>query len=784
MRIDKPRLAKKRRPERAVYRKSAGCSVRLTNGDYATPFFLFQNPKIRNLFEFHVADLKLPSQGSMNLSSCCLPGTWIPPDLCSAQCRILLEVDLQPAGKMPNATTVTSTTTSTTAKASVFRTGVVFTNGKLYNSTLDFCINLYAKMEASEQLPFRSTISSVFSTLLSLPQPSTDAILLTRLQPLLIKGRPRNVWTTQTLQSAAEPNPHIRLTLSYRFACPPDYYGEACERYCSPRDSLLGHYKCDPKDGRIVCLPGWRGSQCNEALCKNGCLHGTCDSPGVCKCREGWEGEACNHCIPFPGCGHGTCKFNWTLGQHEPFTCECQPGWSGMLCTVDTQFCSNHPDTCLNDGVCHNTPTETSPGYACQCPLGYEGYHCETSNQDCRVHRCSGHGICQTNGNCACFDGFYGSNCQFDQTECWQNPCQGNNSVCIPVKNTSESDLQSTKVAINFRCECQPGLSGMNCERKIRRCDARPCLHGGKCVELAQDSDGYQCVCLSGYRGRHCELNDSVCQHLPCANGGQCVDRAHHVECRCPLGWTGPTCRQNVNECTTPICKNGAACRDRPGTYECLCTPGWTGRNCNVPVHNATLVTFSSSSSSPPPPSSPTCTSACGEEDNEIIWPNTFVIIRCAVVASIIVLVSLLIFTSLLFLRRRKIWWHKKSLFEELQRPVPPTQPGSVYWNSSAMPEPLLICTSGDTLTRHKTLFSEAPKTIAPGKERLCAGKPLIYDLAAPSPMITSQHIVPLCGPSVHHHAIVYACQTPPPPPYEDLVQGKVETGKKDSSQS
>ncbi|KAL5105145.1 Delta-like protein 1 [Taenia crassiceps] len=735
------------------------------------------NPKIRRLFEFHVADLRLPTEGSMNLSSCCLPGTWIPPDLCSSQCRILLEVDLRPGGEMPKASAIT-TTAVTTVKASVLRTGVIFTNGKLYNSTLDFRIDLYDKMEG----PFYLHISLLHLS------PVEDVILLARLQPLLIKGRPRNVWTTQTLQSAAKSDSHICLTFSYRFACPPDHYGEACERYCAPRDSLLGHYRCDPKDGRTVCLPGWGGSQCTEAICKSGCLHGTCDSPGVCKCREGWEGEACDQCVPFPGCSHGTCKFNWTLGQHEPFTCECQSGWSGMLCTIDTQFCSNHPGTCLNGGVCHNTLTETSPGYTCQCPLGYEGYHCESSNQDCRVHRCSGHGICQTSGKCACFDGFYGSNCQFNQTECWQNPCQGNKSVCIPLNNVLKGGLQPAKVGINFRCECQPGLNGMNCERKVRQCDARPCQHDGKCVELAQDSDGYQCVCWSGYRGRHCELSDSACQHLPCANGGQCVDRAHHVECRCPPGWTGPTCRQNVNECTTPVCKNGAACRDRPGTYECLCTPGWTGHDCNVPVYNATIVSssFSSSSSSPLSLSPPDNTSACEEEDSESVWPNTSITIRCAVVASIVIFASLLIFTFLLlFLRRRKIWRHKKSGFEELQRPVLPTRPSSVYWNSSAMPEPLLICTSGDTLTKHKVLFTEAPKTPILGKEEFCVAKPLIYDPTMPSPMIAPQHIVPLCGPSVHHHAIVYACQSPPPPPpYEELIQGKVEGGKKNSGQS
>ncbi|VDM22317.1 unnamed protein product, partial [Hydatigera taeniaeformis] len=83
-------------------------------------FSTLQNPKVRNLFEFHVADLKLPPEGSMNLSSCCLPGTWIPPDLCFSQCRILLEVDLKPGGETYN-----TSVTSSTVKSSVFRTGVL-----------------------------------------------------------------------------------------------------------------------------------------------------------------------------------------------------------------------------------------------------------------------------------------------------------------------------------------------------------------------------------------------------------------------------------------------------------------------------------------------------------------------------------------------------------------------------------------------------------------------------------------------------------------------------------
>ncbi|VDD74673.1 unnamed protein product [Mesocestoides corti] len=604
--------------------------------------------------------------------------------------------------------------------------------------------------------------------------PIGDEVLLTQFSPLSIKERPRRVWTTQTLKTP-DSAIAITLTLSHRISCPPNYYGDACERYCAPRDSDLGHYKCDSKDGRIVCLPGWRGSQCTEAICKAGCLHGTCESPGVCKCREGWEGDACDQCIPFPGCTHGTCKFNLSLGHHEPFTCECKPGWSGMLCTIDTQYCSNHPHTCLNGGVCHSTPTETLPGYTCQCPLGYEGYHCESPNQDCRVYRCSSHGICQTNGDCACFDGFYGPNCQFNQTHCSQHPCQGSQSLCIPLNNTTPQPANAKKI-INYRCECQAGLTGRNCELKIRHCDSRPCLHDGKCVELQLGSDGYQCICLPGFRGRHCELPNSACQHLPCANGGQCVDRANRVECHCPAGWSGPTCRQNVNECKNPVCKNGAACRDHPGTYECLCAPGWTGQDCDIPT---SLYNVSDANSTT---ARPGCISSC----DDTVWQQA-TIIRCAVIGSTAILLTITLISSLLVFLRHRARRHKKPGLEEIHRPVLQSRTQQVYWNSTMMPERFLMYPSTEPVCQkfHPSV-----------KERLNVEKVQHYDHATlhptkgmsaevavtgpprfPTSSLPISHIVPLCSPSVHH-AIVYTCQTPPPP-YEDLVHANSSMRKK-----
>ncbi|VDL97664.1 unnamed protein product [Schistocephalus solidus] len=432
--------------------------------------------------------------------------------------------------------------------------------------------------------------------------------MLIAMPPIGIQLRPRRDWITHQLTfpstasgSALSASPgdqaaQLHITLSYRFICSPNYFGQTCERFCAPRDSIQGHYRCDPKDGRIVCLPGWRGTHCTEAICEDGCIHGDCIAPGVCKCLSGWQGATCSDCMPISGCKHGGCLFNWTTGHREPFTCSCEPGWGGMLCSIDMKFCSNHPDTCQHGGICRNIQPQVgaSPGYVCQCPLGFEGYHCERINHHCRAHGCNGNGLCQESGNCSCFNGFYGANCQFNQTQCSQNPCQGEHSVCTEVVAPMPS--LANQITVNFRCDCPANRRGTNCELVVNHCESNPCKHGGICVDMPE---GYQCVCLLGYKGRHCELPDSACQHLPCANGGQCVDRANRVECICPPGWTGLTCRANVNECALsrdepPICKNGAACRDRPGTYECLCTRGWTGRDCSQPL--------SSPSSLPPSP--------------------------------------------------------------------------------------------------------------------------------------------------------------------------------------
>lgn len=57
---------------------------------------------------------------------------------------------------------------------------------------------------------------------------------------------------------------------------------------------------CEPggacvSPGVCECLPGFRGSLCQESLCPGGCLNGgTCFGPNICACLPGWSGTDCS----------------------------------------------------------------------------------------------------------------------------------------------------------------------------------------------------------------------------------------------------------------------------------------------------------------------------------------------------------------------------------------------------------------------------------------------------------------------------------------------------------
>ncbi|KAI8522090.1 hypothetical protein Bbelb_018440 [Branchiostoma belcheri] len=110
----------------------------------------------------------------------------------------------------------------------------------------------------------------------------------------------------------------------------------------------------------------------------------------------------------------------------------------------------------------------------------------------------------------------------------------------------------------------------------LNECTRNPCQHG-RCVNK---DGGYKCTCNPGWTGQNCEQDLNECDGNPCEHG-RCVNNDGGYKCACNSGWTGQNCQQDLNECTGNPCKHGR-CVNKDGGYKCTCNPGWTGRSCHL----------------------------------------------------------------------------------------------------------------------------------------------------------------------------------------------------------
>ncbi|CAH8440092.1 unnamed protein product [Heterobilharzia americana] len=306
---------------------------------------------------------------------------------------------------------------------------------------------------------------------------------------------------------------YFSILVRYRYSCSINYYGEDCNHFCRPRDSSFGHYQCHPQTGELVCNPGWIGARCSQALCRAGCKHGTCIGPELCSCIDGWTGSHCDQCVTTPGCVNGHCQLSSKHASYLPFTCECEPGWTGMLCNINMRTCDEHTDICQNRGECVNQPDPNGMKvtYRCECLPGFYGAHCEKKITDCKFHGCNNRGKCQREGTCVCNATYYGAFCQFNQTTCDQNPCLGSRSKCLKQSNQiTDGENRQTKLTVKeFKCQCEQGKFGENCEFDLDECLLKPCQNGGGILFYCS-SYKYQRVKMSNNRQTCQSVNTSI----------------------------------------------------------------------------------------------------------------------------------------------------------------------------------------------------------------------------------------------------------------------------------
>ncbi|XP_059470868.1 uncharacterized protein LOC132193927 isoform X2 [Neocloeon triangulifer] len=117
---------------------------------------------------------------------------------------------------------------------------------------------------------------------------------------------------------------------------------------------------------------------------------------------------------------------------------------------------------------------------------------------------------------------------------CSPDPCQ-NGGQCIASSSLKHKTRPNT-------CRCPGHFTGPLCALTL--CDLSPCMFGT--CELTAGS--FRCDCQAGYRGTNCEVKHRPCLDNPCEGRGECVERpgGEGFACRCHAWWEGSRCERRM----------------------------------------------------------------------------------------------------------------------------------------------------------------------------------------------------------------------------------------------
>ena len=139
--------------------------------------------------------------------------------------------------------------------------------------------------------------------------------------------------------------------------------------------------------------------------------------------------------------------------------------------------------------------------------------------------------VCVGKFVCVCGDDYFGDQCQFEHA-CITKPCL-NGGTCRQTLNAQ------------YECSCVPLYSGINCGIYTPDpCAQRPCKHGD-CIGLTDGT--YRCSCDNGWGGDNCNEDVDECTYGICKNGGTCMDANGYYRCLCPSGYEGQHCEHDVS---------------------------------------------------------------------------------------------------------------------------------------------------------------------------------------------------------------------------------------------
>ncbi|KAE9556506.1 hypothetical protein FO519_000200 [Halicephalobus sp. NKZ332] len=233
---------------------------------------------------------------------------------------------------------------------------------------------------------------------------------------------------------------------------------------------------------------------------------------------------------------------------------------------------------------------------------------------------CGPYGYCTTpaaDGNCTiceCPEGFGGICCD-------AVPGPSCNNVSCPTDSGKHFECVDYDLGL-YKCECESGWTGSNCDAEIDPCNPNPCENGGSCHHgmlvttvtsttmktttattptTKNPEEDYYCACDWKYTGRWCETKFQDCNWDDCkgckydpdddpppCNNGTCVyDGYNKKKCRCPDRYSGDKCENFIpNKCDPNPCTHGGVCTEinDGNDFKCNCLDIWTGKDCSI--HN------------------------------------------------------------------------------------------------------------------------------------------------------------------------------------------------------
>uniref|UniRef100_A0AAV2JV67 Uncharacterized protein n=1 Tax=Knipowitschia caucasica TaxID=637954 RepID=A0AAV2JV67_KNICA len=266
-------------------------------------------------------------------------------------------------------------------------------------------------------------------------------------------------------------------------------------------------------------------------------------------------------------------------------------------CSSDNT-CDVNP--CLNGGACYSMWDD----FLCTCPPNTAGRRCEEVkwcdmspcpvSATCLPHSmgfdCLSNVTIRTQTNPLHYRGLF---CHEPTDRCLSGPCMFGNCTNLPEE---------------YKCDCEPGHGGKQCELELDFCENNNCSNGATCLK---GLERYTCLCPQNLTGRYCneklpeipwyietkplpQLPASACidtsMNYSCFNGGNCSKG--DTKCLCLPGFIGQWCEKDVDECSSEPCLNGGFCVNYINSFECVCDVNFSGLNCQIDISDFYLYMF------------------------------------------------------------------------------------------------------------------------------------------------------------------------------------------------